>query len=72
MEYNTKEKLINFRNDLIKINEFVEDDLKKDKDFNMVKMSNKVSVEDIERNERIIQVIEQQLKKEFDYDILDE
>ncbi|WP_343003013.1 hypothetical protein [Intestinibacter bartlettii] len=38
----------------------------------MVKMSNQVSIEDIQRNERIIKGIEQQLKKEFDYDVLDE
>lgn len=72
MECDTKEKLINFRRDLIKMNELIKEALKKDKDSSMVKMSNQVSIEDIQRNERIIKGIEQQLKKEFDYDVLDE
>ena len=72
MECDTKEKLINFRRDLIKMNELIKEALKKDKDSSMVKMSNQVSIEDIQRNERIIKSIEQQLKKEFDYDVLDE
>ena len=72
MNHDVKEKLINFREDLITINKDIKAVLEKDKNPIVVIQTNNVSIEDIKRNERIIQVIEEQLKKEFGYDVLNE